>query len=608
MEIVMRIAWVLAFLASTAAHWYDTGFPTVRLNETDIVGSWMTSYHGRIFAAFRGIPYAEPPVGDLRFRNPRPAQLPAGAFNASADGPLCVQKNVLVPNAVVMGQEDCLYLNVYTQPARSQLPVMVYLHGGAWFGGSGASVLTGPEFLMDRDIVLVTFNYRLGVLGFLSVDDEEAPGNAAMKDQVAALRWVRDHVAAFGGDPSAVTIFGQSAGAGSVHLHMLSPMSAGLFHRAISESGNSVAAWAFPTEDPAGLARRHAALVGCDVDSSNSSSSSSSQLVACLRTVDAARLVDATDQLKVWSVDPLTLYRPTVESSGDPEERFLAAAPLAILQAALSAGPASGRSSAAFTSVPWLTGVVAQEGIIRAVPILSNATQLSEVNARLDELMPVLMELPANQSQQLWQQIKRFFFPGGGDVVLGDSNAEAFIDLYSDRSFNHPLHNAVLYHRMAGHKNIFVYSFEYRGMYSYSSLFANTTKDYGVSHCDDLLYLVPAPAIFPAFPDDSPDWEVVHALVTLWTNFAKYGQPTAPVSWRRCRRSQDGCASTVDEAWWPSTTETTSLPYLQIAAATGSGRTAEDGVLKFCMRDNLLPERMAFWDSLPLQENALRGA
>lgn len=173
---------------------------------------------------------------------------------------------------------------------------MVYIHGGGFFAGGASPSIIGPEYFMDtRRVILVTFQYRLGVFGFLSTGDEVAPGNFGLKDQVMALRWVKHNIAYFGGNPDLVTIFGQSAGGASVHMHMISPMSDGLFSRAIVMSGNAIAPWNIPTEDPLSLAQRQAEAVGItQVDTL-----SSKQLVDALRNVDANVLSESIDKLKV---------------------------------------------------------------------------------------------------------------------------------------------------------------------------------------------------------------------------------------------------------------------------------------------------------------------
>ncbi|GBP24364.1 Venom carboxylesterase-6 [Eumeta japonica] len=201
------------------------------------------------YYSFKGIRYAQPPHGALRFRAPAPLEPWSGVRDALEEGSVCPHRFMLFDT--YKGDEDCLFLNVYTPilPDKlagynPKLAVMVWIHGGAFAVGSGNSFLYGPDHFMGADVVLVTLNYRLGALGFLSLENEEVPGNMGLKDQVMALRWVRDNIDAFGGDPESVTIFGESAGAASVHMHMLSPASKGLFHRAIAQSGLATSPWA----------------------------------------------------------------------------------------------------------------------------------------------------------------------------------------------------------------------------------------------------------------------------------------------------------------------------------------------------------------------------
>ncbi|XP_069356258.1 esterase FE4-like [Maniola hyperantus] len=192
-----------------------------------------------MFYSFKGIPYAAPPTGSGRFKAPQPARSWTGIRNATVHGSVCPQFDPLF-NIYIPGSEDCLFLNVYTPklPPCSLLPVMFFIHGGLYITGSGNDDLYGPDFLINQnDVVAVTINYRLDNLGFLVLDTESVPGNAGMKDQVAALRWVRMNIKNFGGDPNKVTIFGESVGSASVALHALSPMSKGLFRRVIGTSG-----------------------------------------------------------------------------------------------------------------------------------------------------------------------------------------------------------------------------------------------------------------------------------------------------------------------------------------------------------------------------------
>ena len=198
---------------------------------------------------FLGVPYATPPVGDLRWRAPQPLAPWDGPREARRFGPVCPQPPATGPTYVSPDRserhdEDCLYLNLWAPASEgARRPVMVWLHGGGFRNGSGAEAWYDGASLARRGVVVVTLNYRLGALGFLAHEAlaAESPlatsGNYGLLDQVAALEWLRDHVAAFGGDPGNVTIFGQSAGAGSVRALLECPLARGLFHRAIQQSG-----------------------------------------------------------------------------------------------------------------------------------------------------------------------------------------------------------------------------------------------------------------------------------------------------------------------------------------------------------------------------------
>lgn len=207
---------------------------------------WVEGEHRDAHCVFRGIPFARPPIGSLRFRAPEPAEPWAGVRPARTFGPSSLQpRSALATNTVPepLG-EDCLYLNVYTPAAdAARRPVFFWIHGGAFIVGSGGEALYDGGRLAERgDVVVVTVNYRLGALGFShwTADERSRLGvtsNAGSLDQVAALRWVRDNIAAFGGDPECVTIAGESAGAYSVAVLLGMPVARGLFQRAITQSG-----------------------------------------------------------------------------------------------------------------------------------------------------------------------------------------------------------------------------------------------------------------------------------------------------------------------------------------------------------------------------------
>uniref|UniRef100_A0A240SXX7 Carboxylic ester hydrolase n=1 Tax=Lutzomyia longipalpis TaxID=7200 RepID=A0A240SXX7_LUTLO len=201
---------------------------------TDEVGCFQGKYERGLekpYEAFYGIPYAESPVGKLRFEDPLPHSGWYGYWDASYPRSDCLQRNVYIASQPVVGSEDCLYLNVYRPLLRTseKLPVIVYIHGGGWFTFSSNPRQYGPEYFMDNgQVILVTLNYRLGILGFLCSGDEAVRGNFGLKDQQMALKWVASNIEAFGGNPDSITLVGQSAGAASTHFHMMNPESQGI--------------------------------------------------------------------------------------------------------------------------------------------------------------------------------------------------------------------------------------------------------------------------------------------------------------------------------------------------------------------------------------------
>src|SRR5262249_48805903 len=246
---MMRNAWIRHSSVAAALVWSTaTGVPAasaassspVVVTDTGPVRGIATS----TIQQFRGIPYAEAPVGDLRWRPPQELARWTGVLDATAFGPHCPQ--VASPYGIASTTEDCLFLNVFTPNKTNQgrphlLPVMFWIHGGGLVVGESDGY--DPSALVAHDVVVVTINYRIGELGFLAhpalaaESPTGASGNYGLMDQHAALRWVHRNIRAFGGDPDNVTIFGQSAGALSVHSQLASPLAAGLFHKAIVESG-----------------------------------------------------------------------------------------------------------------------------------------------------------------------------------------------------------------------------------------------------------------------------------------------------------------------------------------------------------------------------------
>lgn len=204
--------------------------PIVTVKQGKLQGIFEENVLGFHYLSFKGIPFAAPPVGELRFKDPEPPAPWEGIRDASKNaGDVCAQLEQSSGQAVI-GSEDCLYLNIYipynVYRTRGN-PVMVWIHGGAYLIGSGNDTHKRPDYLMAKDVILVSINYRLGALGFLNLNHEVASGNQGLKDQVAALKWIKENIEIFGGDSNNITVFGVSAGSACTHFLTLSPLSKG---------------------------------------------------------------------------------------------------------------------------------------------------------------------------------------------------------------------------------------------------------------------------------------------------------------------------------------------------------------------------------------------
>ncbi|VEN56371.1 unnamed protein product [Callosobruchus maculatus] len=315
--------------------------PLVTVEQGVLRGCVKTSLNNEEFLSFQGIPYAKPPVGQLRFKAPQPAEKWKGVRDATKECEECCSKTF----RQFFGAEDCLYLNVFTRELSTKKlkPVMVYIHGGGYVTGSSKAAIYGPEYLMMEDIVLITLNYRLGLLGFLSLNDNSlgVPGNAGLKDMVMALKWIQKNIKQFSGDPNNVTIFGESAGGSAVHYLILSPMAKGLFHKAIAQSGCATNGWA--------VSKRHGAHLLAEALGIHSTDEK--VILEQLQQIPVEELYEGCD--KVWDPFYIGRYRPfapTIETTTH-EPTFISEHPLKILK------------SGKYNKVPMIMGSCSREGM-----------------------------------------------------------------------------------------------------------------------------------------------------------------------------------------------------------------------------------------------------
>lgn len=471
---------------------------------------------GRRYYSFRALPYAEPPIGELRWSPPQPLAngWPRGGVDGRQHNSFCPQYDH--DENKVVGSEDCLYLNVYTPflPGETDrlLPVLVFIHGGAYTRGAASS--HGPQRLMMQDIVVVTMNYRLGVLGFLSTQSEELAGNYGALDQVAALQWVQRHISEFGGDPSRVTLGGFSAGASFVHLHMLSPLSQGLFHRAIMMSGSGNCLWSVQPR-PQEVADQLAEDLSCPA-------SSSQDLKDCLKQKTAQELIQAqTDRFRYvyWPFS----YRPVVDA-GVREAPFLPAP----VRELLARPPAS--------AVPVLGGSTRHDGVLFALTTILFSRQPGSASQVHDEAAVYLLGClwPNDTAQHDIARLLHSFYysPSARDSL--DELLHQMTAAMTDQLFTSCLWDALEHLAASTRAPVYTYLMTHHDPSSPSFAFPlyrlaqdlgirSPLLNAGVSHGDDviLLFSFPHSQVKPG----PRDLMMSTILTEMWASFVTTGSP-----------------------------------------------------------------------------------
>ncbi|XP_066255175.1 uncharacterized protein [Euwallacea similis] len=463
--------------------------PVVETADGFVLGTTDVTEKGTRYNAFRGIPYAKPPIGNLRFASPVKYSPWNGYWNATKDANVCIQGS----GDTISGSEDCLYVSVYAPQDASNLAVMVWVYGGAFTSGGSSYENYAPDFLLDDNVVYVSFNYRLGILGFMSTEDQTVSGNWGLKDQVLALQWIHDNIAAFGGDRNRITIFGESAGGASVSYLLQIPQAQGLFNNAIIQSGSSLNLWALTTR-----ARQAAFQVGYNL---GIPALLARTLLDRLRDVDAYRLQNtATSVLtQVYIVNPLRglPWAPIIEVEG-PDAVFTKNSDDFL------------RSGEFPNKVPVMIGFTSNEaghahGLSETLRQYLALFDLSSTN-----LAPYSLSSRSSVRRTVADEVRSSYF---GTEALS-SQLNEVVDFINVDQFTRGVRR--LAEDVAPHvPAVYFYVFGYQGQIT-----GETPYD-GAGHAEELFYLFKQPGTY-----SSTDLVVRDKLVKLWTNFAKSSNPT----------------------------------------------------------------------------------
>uniref|UniRef100_G1QAF3 Carboxylic ester hydrolase n=1 Tax=Myotis lucifugus TaxID=59463 RepID=G1QAF3_MYOLU len=502
------------FLSTPTGH--PPSPPVVDTMQGQVLGEYVSlEGFAQPVAVFLGVPFAKPPLGPLRFAPPQPAEPWTFVKNTTSYPPMCSQDamsaqvlselfSIRKENIPLKFSEDCLYLNIYT-PAdlrrKSRLPVMVWIHGGALVVG-GASTYDGLALSAHENVVVVIIQYRLGIWGFFSTGDEHSRGNWGHLDQLAALRWVQENIANFGGDPGSVTIFGESAGGESVSVLVLSPLAKNLFHRAISESGVSLTS-GLVKKDIKATAQQIATFAGCQT-------TTSAVMVHCLRQKSEEELLETS--LKMFLLpggEGCTRNSHLGERESQP---FLSSVVDGVL---LPKMPEELLAEKQLNSVPYMVGINQQE---------------------FGWILPMMMGYPISEgkldqktaSSLLWQSysftnIPEALIPAVIEKYLGGTDdpvkkQDRFLDLLGDLAFGVPAVTVARGHRDAGAPT-YMYEFRYRPSFSAVTRPETVIGDHG----DEIFSVFGAPFLKDGASEE--EIKLSKMMMKFWANFARNGNP-----------------------------------------------------------------------------------
>ncbi|XP_036425259.1 neuroligin-3a isoform X1 [Colossoma macropomum] len=466
---------------------------------------------------YLGVPYAAPPTGEKRFLPPEPPSSWSGIKNATHFAPVCPQNihnavpeimmpiwftfNLDIVATYIQDQnEDCLYLNIYV-PTEDDIrdtgakPVMVYIHGGSYMEGTG-NMIDGSVLASYGNVIVITLNFRVGVLGFLSTGDQAAKGNYGLLDQIQALRWISENIGYFGGDSNRITVFGSGIGASCVSLLTLSHHSEGLFHRAIIQSGSALSSWAVNYQ-PVKYTRLLAEKVGCNV-------LDTMDMVHCLRKKNARELVEQDIQPARYHV----AFGPVIDGDVIPDD------------------PEILMEQGEFLNYDIMLGVNQGEGLRFVENVVDSEDGVSgnDFDFSVSDFVDSLYGYP--EGKDTLRETIKFMYTDWADRDNPETRRKTLVALFTDHQWVEPSVVTADLHARYGSPTYF-----YAFYHHCQSLMKPAWSD--AAHGDEVPYVFGIPMIGPTdlFPCNFSKNDIMLSAVvmTYWTNFAKTGDPNKPV-------------------------------------------------------------------------------
>ncbi|XP_045783295.1 juvenile hormone esterase-like [Maniola jurtina] len=451
-----------------------------------------------LYYEYLGIRYGIP----VKFRAPLPPPKFSGVYKADSRDVICPQFPTHDPLAAPSDNEDCLILNVYVPSfLNTTFPVMVFLHGGDFGIGSSSSNFYGPEYLLSHGVIVVSVNYRLNIYGFLNLGIPEAPGNAGLKDIRAALRWIKENIENFNGDPDNITVFGQGSGGLAAIYLTLTDTTKGLFNRVISESGTPFTPQAFDPK-PITTASQLAKSLGFNT-----------KKVDKLLEIYTNTPINKVEEAISKQMNAKSYFLPSVEEVFEDEEAFLIDTPFNIL--------ATGTKHKCFNPVPVIIGINTVEGLTSTLDYYTITSQMDRIkNEDFSVLDQRSLIIPDDEKEEFRTIIRDTYFT---NITSDEALVGGIINLNTDFSYVGPMSLFSELYTNSTDMPLYEYIFSYIGNRNLGRLLTNSSLP-ATANRDELYYVFELERM--PLPIDENDARIITFMTMMWTNFAKFGSPT----------------------------------------------------------------------------------